>query len=60
MTNQVGGALTRQLVDGDKPKVIETGGMDIEVSKVSDNVEEEDVGFNLSKPLAFFKVSDSI
>ena len=56
--NKVGGALTRQLVAGDKPKVIKTAGMDIAVSQVGDDVDEEEAGFKLPKMSSLFNSSD--
>ena len=45
--NKVGGALSRQLVAGDKPKVITVVGMNIEISQVTDEIDEDETGFGI-------------
>ena len=56
--NKVGGALSRQLVAGQKPKKMKVGGMDIEVSQINDDADEDEMGFKLPNMRALVNTSD--
>eukprot|EP00794_Sanderia_malayensis_P014077 gene14077-15546_t len=45
--DKVGGALLRQLVAGDKPTVVKLANMNVQMSQIGDNADDESAGFKI-------------
>ena len=49
--NNAGGAMSTQMVAGDKPMAVALDNVKVEVSKVSEDQDEEDTGVSVPKEL---------
>ncbi len=60
--DKVGGALMRQLVAGDKPTVIKLANMNLEMSQVGEDANDDNTGFKIPslKSLVANQTSDGV